>query len=213
MVVQCIVKFKGKQIGLVVNNRFINLDEAIKHLDSLDNVSLVNNKFFRGKNCKILVKEVNHYDESKGIIGSLDEIQNNGVGKTRKRSKGGRIGSGKRRNRGEEFRGKSVIGGRGERPRDINSSGGENVSGGDKGVRNRRDIESTSCTVQLLKEAGVSVRQEEGYYNSSIGLNRMINSIVYFYTNRDDIDFGYIKSILKEQESILVTKDNVGYLV
>ena len=64
-----------------------------------------------------------------------------------------------------------------------------------------------------LDLSGVSVRQEEGYYNSSIGLNRMINSIVYFYTNRDDIDFGYIKSILKEQESILVTKDNIGYLV
>ena len=61
--------------------------------------------------------------------------------------------------------------------------------------------------------SGVSIKEESGYYNSSIGLTKMKNSIVYFYTDKGNIDLSYIKQFLPEQETVLVVKDNIGMLI
>ena len=207
MFVRGIVKYRGKQVGLVADGRFIKLSDAIKNADLFQNVSLVNNKFFRGKNCKIPVKEVDYYDESKGIEQFMGKIRNTGVEKTCKRGKSRRVSVSKESNRGKEVSRRDSDGRRGKRSGDINSSGGENSGRRDKRVRNRGDIKTTSRTVQLLKNSGVknifNEVEPENFHNSFVNVRR--NN-----TNALCVDVHSVEEL--KRMKCLVFGDNAGFV-
>ena len=93
MLVQEIIRNKEKQLGLIVNNQYIDFSNAVSLYlkGALDNVVLVNNSYFRSKpNYNVRITEVDSY--VKGNESSLGQISRPEV-KSGRCNKGGSFSS------------------------------------------------------------------------------------------------------------------------
>lgn len=112
MLVQEIIKKDGKQIGLIVNNQFVDINIAIMHNNELENVSLVNNSYFRSKpNYNIKITEVKN--DVKGNAGNLGQISKSKAKSGRCNQRGNsssKVSNGKSRCKKSDIRGKGCSG-------------------------------------------------------------------------------------------------------